>query len=113
MGPESRFEEPENAEQNLVRLLNDRGIEDPEVKSLLAGWISEQEEEVGRSSDYAVAQVRLELRRAILFGQAGFVDEARESFEAAKLLAANYQRDHLYEAVTEEWDTIDRFFEAS
>lgn len=108
MDSESRFENPESTEPALVRLLKDRGIEDPEVRDLLAGWISAQEAEVGRSGDYAIAQVRLELRRAILFGQAGFVDEARESFDAAKLLAANYQRDDLYDAIGDEWDGVER-----
>lgn len=108
MDSEPRFKNPESSEQTLVRLLKDGGVEDPEVRDLLAGWISAQEVEVGRSGDYAIAQVRLELRRAILYGQASFADEARESFEAAKLLAANYQRDDLYDAVTEEWDTVER-----
>lgn len=112
MDPETRFVNPESTEQTLVRLLKDRGIEDPEVKDLLAGWIIAQEAEVSRSDDYAIAQVRLELRRATLFSQAGFVDEARESFDAAKLLAANYQRDDLYSAVEDEWDTIESFFTA-
>jgi hypothetical protein len=108
MDPEARFENPESSEQALVRLLKDRGVEDPEVRDLLDGWISAQIEEVDRSDDYAIAQVRLELRRAILYARAGQLDEARESFDAAKLLAANFQRDDLYEAVTEEWDTVER-----
>ncbi|MFA6197788.1 MAG: hypothetical protein WC734_01360 [Patescibacteria group bacterium] len=104
----SRIDNPESSEQTLVRLIKDRGVEDPEVRDLLTGWISAQETEVGSSGDYAIAQVRLELRRANLFFQAGYADAARESFEAAKLLAANYRRDDLYIAIGEEWDGIER-----
>lgn len=93
-------------EQQLIHLLKERGSEDPEAKGLLIAWTLEQEKQVEASAD-PEASIQFNLRRARLYFEAGFVDEALENFESARTQAWNEHRDELYEAITEEMDRVE------
>ena len=101
------FENKESAEQRIVRLLKEKGAEDPETKSLLNAWTIEQEKQVEQLPDYHVAQIQFNLRRARLYFDAGYVDEAFENFEAARMQAWNENRKELYQAIMAEMDKLE------
>lgn len=96
----------EQPEQKLIRLLKEKGIEDPEARSLLISWTIEQERQVEESVD-PEAPIQFNLRRGRLYFEAGYIEEAFENFEAARTQAWNERRDKLYQAIMEEMDKIE------
>ena len=81
MEKEPTSENEESPEQQLVRLLKEKGVEDPEARNLLINWTLEQEKQVEQSDDYHLEQIQFNLRRARLYFAAGYVDEAFENLE--------------------------------
>lgn len=92
-------------EQQLINILKEKGSENPEAISLLISWTIEQKKQVERSDD-PEAPIQLNLRRARLYLKAGYVNNALENFEAAKIQANNEQREELCQAITEEMKEI-------
>lgn len=113
MEKEPTFENEESPEQQLVWLLKEKGVEDPEARKFLDNWTREQEKLVEQSDDYHLEQIQFNLRRARLYFEAGYVDEAFENFEAARTYAWNEQRDELYQAIMKEIDEIENSIEKS
>lgn len=107
MEKEPKFENNENPEQQLVRLLKEKGVEDPEARNFLDSWTRKQEKQVEQSDDYNLEQIHFNLRRARLYFEAGYVDEAFENFEDARTQALNEQRDELYQAIMKEMDQVE------
>jgi len=101
------FENKETAGQQLVRLLRENGVENLEVKNLLDIWTREQEKLVEQSSNYQDEQIRLNLRRARLYSEAGYLGEAFENFESARRQAWNKHRDELYQEIMKEMDGLE------
>jgi len=109
MEKEPIFEENETPEQKLVRLLKDmkeKGVENPEVMKLLDNWTREQEKKVEQTDD-PEAPIKFNLLRARLYFKAGYVEEAFENFEAARMQAWNEGRDELYQSIMEEMNQIE------
>ncbi len=106
IGKEPTLEKSETADQKLIRLLKEKGAEDPEVKEFLDSWMREQEMAVERSNDYIFGQIQFNLRRARLYFQAGYVDAALENFEAAGTQAWNLYNNELYQAIMREMDEL-------
>jgi len=104
---EPKFENLETAEQKLVRLLKEKGVEDPEAKEFLDKWTREQEKLIEQAEDYPLEQIKFNLRRARLYFEAGYVDEALEDFEDARTQAWNEQRTELYAAIMKEMDEME------
>lgn len=96
----------------MIGLLKEKGAEDPEVRKSLDIWTREQEKQVKQSGDYHLEQIQFNLRRARLYFEAGYIGEAFENFEAARMQAYNEQRDELYQAIIEEMDRIEDSLEA-
>lgn len=110
MEEEPTFENQENkesAEQRLVRLLKEKGVEDPEARNLLDSWTREQEKQVEQSDDYHFEQIQFNLRRARLYFKAGYIEESIENFEDARMYAWNEQREDLYQEIMEEMDRVE------
>ena len=107
MEQEPTSESEESPEQQLVRLLRERGIEDPEVRDYLDNWTREQERQVEQSDDYPLAQIEFNLRRARLYFEAGYIDAARENLGDARIQAWNEQRDELCQAIEQEIDELE------
>lgn len=106
MEKELMLEVNENTEQRLVRLLKERGIDDPEVKNSLENWTREQERQVEQSADYILAQIKLTLRRARLYFEAGYFEDSFENFSDAKIQAISEGRAELAEEIIKEMDKI-------
>lgn len=111
MEQEPTFENKESSEQQLIRLLKEKGAKNPEVRNLLDSWTHEQEKQVEQSDDYHLEQIQFNLRRARLYFEAGYVEEAFENFEAARTYAWNERRDELYQAIMKEMDEIENSME--
>lgn len=109
MEKEPTFENKESPEQQLVRLLKEKGAGDPETSEFLDIWTREQEKQVEQSTgeDYHIAQIQFNLKRARLYLEAGYREEALENFEAAKMQAWNEQRDELFQTIMKELDQIE------
>lgn len=101
------FENKESEEQRLIRLLKEKGVEDPETRSFLNFWTIEQEKWAENSEDYKMAQIEVNLRRARLYFSAGYIDEAFENFEAARMQARNDNRGGLYQEIMAEMDKLE------
>lgn len=109
MEKEPTFENKESPEQQLVRLLKEKGVEDPETREFLDIWTREQEKQIEQSTgdEYSIAQIQFNLRRARLYFTAGYIEEAFENFEGARIQAYNEQRNELYQAIMEEMNKIE------
>lgn len=103
------FENKESLEQQLVRLLKEKGVEYLETREFLDAWTREQEKQIEQSTgeEYSIAQIQFNLKRARLYFEGGYAEEAFENFEAARMQAYNEQRDELYQAIMEEMDKIE------
>ncbi len=95
----------ESAEVRLSRLLKERGVEDPETKNLLDAWIQAEEDRVEKENT-SLATIELNIKRGRLYFNAGYVDEAYESFEAARLQAWNENEEELYGKIMAEMDSL-------
>ena len=93
------------SEQKLIQLLEEKGVEDPEVKKILIKWTKEQEKKVEESDD-PEAPIQFNLRRARLYFKAGYYKEAFENFKAALMQAYQERRDELYQKIEEEINEI-------
>lgn len=91
------------SEEEVIKVLKEKGVEDSEAKELLIAWTIEQEKEVEKSKD-PESPIQFNLKRARLYFAAGYIDEAFENFEAAGEQAWNEQRDELYKAIMKEMD---------
>lgn len=102
------FENEESPEQQLVRLLKEKGAEDPETREFLDIWTREQEKQVEQSTgeEYRIAQIQFNLKRARLYFEGGYVQEAFENFEAARMQAWNEQRNELCQKIMKEMDEL-------
>lgn len=101
------FENEGSPEEKLVRLLKEKGAEDPEARKFLNDWTEEQERRVEQSKDYD-AKIKFNLTRGRLYFKAGYVDEAFENFEDARIQAWNEQRIELYQAIMREGDEMEK-----
>jgi hypothetical protein len=109
MKKESTFENKESPEQQLVRLLKEKGGDNPEAREFLDIWTCEQERQVEQSTgeEYRIAQIQFNLKRARLYFKSGYVEEAFENFEAARMQAWNEQRNELYQEIMREMDELE------
>ena len=48
----------ESLENTLIKLLKEKGLEDPEFRKLSTSWTSKQEELVEKSKDHRLAQIK-------------------------------------------------------
>ena len=105
MEKEPIFENENNPEQQeeqqLIQMLKERGIEDPEVKNTLITLIIKQEAEVEKLND-SVATIQLNLRIARLYFEAGYTEEAFDNFEDVRKQADYEQEEELYQAIEKE-----------
>lgn len=105
MKKELTLKNKENPEQQLIRLLKEKGSKNQEAKDLLISWTIEQEKQVEKSVN-PEAPIQFNLQRARLYFKAGYIEEALENFEAAQIQAWGEQRNELYEAITKEVNEI-------
>ena len=108
MEQESMPENKKDSEQELVRLIKEKGLKDPEAIKLFDDWTREQEKQVEQSDNYSLEQILLNLKRARLYFKAGYVKEAFEDFEDARTQAWNERKDELYRAIMEEMDELEK-----
>jgi len=101
MEKEPVYENEKIDEQRLIQLLKEKGPKNPEAKDLLVRWTIEQEKRVEELKD-PEEPIRHNLRRARLYFDAGFTEEALENFEAARTQALNEERGELYWEITDE-----------
>src|SRR3989338_1473456 len=106
MEQEKKFENTENTEQKLVRLLKGKGVEDTETMGLLMDWTIKQERLVEQSDDYPLEQIQFNLKRARLYFEAGCMDEAFDNFDAARIQALNEGRKELFAAIMWEMKSL-------
>lgn len=99
------IENEENLEQQVIILLKEKGVEDPEARDILIRWTIEQEIQVENSND-PEAPIQFNLRRARLYLEAGLTEGAFENFEAAQTQAQNEHKDELYQAIEKEINEI-------
>jgi len=100
---ELMFDNNESVRQELVRALKEKGIKDPETKSLLINWTIEQERSVESSTD-PDAPIQFNVRRARLYFEAGYTEEAIENFGAALTQAHHEHRDDIRLAIIKEME---------
>jgi hypothetical protein len=111
IGKEPAFENREDSEQQLARLLKEKGVEDQETREMLRNWTLEQEKIVDESADRFTASIQFNVKRARLYFDAGFLDESFESFEDAATQALNEQRFDLYQEIINEMDVKEKSLE--
>ncbi len=106
---EYSFENRESQEQQLVRLLKEKGVEDPEVRKLLIDWSIKQEEKIGKLTGVESsrkAQIDFELKKGHLFFESGYIKEAFENFNDALLIAEQEGLNELSQAIEAEMQKL-------
>ena len=107
MEKEPIFENKETPEQQLVRLLKEKGPEGPEYKELLNDWLKKEELKVRELEDEFAAMelnLKISLKCARIYFEAGYLDDAYENFEAARMQAHHSGMKDLYDAIMKEMD---------
>jgi hypothetical protein len=82
--------------------MKETGRTDPEVASLLNAWLEQEESKVMDPR----GQIELSVKRAHLYLEAGFVEEAAENFRDALIQACNEQMTELYQNIFSEVDKL-------
>lgn len=99
------------AEHKLIEALRTKGIEDEETRALLQQLADTEEAEVikvaaetGRSDETSIAVQR---KRAKLYYHAGYMNEALDTLEHARLQARSAKNEDLHDAIMAEMDRIE------
>jgi hypothetical protein len=100
MGYFSRIEGPEVpiAKEQVIRAIEEKGLNDPEVKRLVMEWTL-QEEALVTQKNTSEATIELNISRADLYVAAGEFEYAIICLEYAKLQAWNEQLSDLYNII--------------
>lgn len=104
---EGNFESKETTEQKLARLLKEKGVQDTEAKAMLDTWTREQEHLVEQAQDHLLEAIYFNLRRARLYFEADYLNEAFEAFDDALLQAENENRAELCQVIQTEMDRLE------
>lgn len=96
------------AEQKLIQALREKGVEDQEVRALLQQWVEGEEAKAEAATEQRVeASIAFERRRAKLYYDAGYLNEALGALEDARMQAHQIQNQELYDAIMAEMDRIE------
>lgn len=97
-----------NLEKQLIEALRTKGPEDPETKKILERWTKEEEAKVYGAYDSGTSEAFIELnrKRARLYLEAGFTEEALANLESAAMQAENERRDDLWGDIMDEIDSV-------
>lgn len=93
---------PENKGDDRQELIE--ALKKGEGKELLNKWLLKEEGKVKESANPSLEAINLNLKRARLYYEAGFMEEAFENFEDARRQAHNEGRDDLYNLIMNEMD---------
>ena len=103
-------EDEQVSEQLLIQSLKEKGVENPKVKEILIKWTIEQEKKV-KELDNPEAPINFNIKRALLYSDAGYVKEAFENLYAARTQAYQERRDELCQEITEKINKIKKSLE--
>lgn len=96
------------AERQLIQALREKGVEDPETRALLQKWAEGEETKAEAATQARVeASIAFERKRAKLYLEAGFVNEALDALEDARMQAHQIQNQELYNVIMAEMDRIE------
>lgn len=96
-------ETKEIQEREVIDALKAKGNEDPEAHALLLRWTEQEKRRAGSGLE---DQIKVVIRQARLYREAGFVDEALDTLEDAALRAWNEQLDLLHTKILREIDNV-------
>ena len=97
-----------NFKKQLIEALRTKGSEDPETRQLLEKWTKEEEARVYEAYDSGSSEAFIELnrKRARLYLEAGYVEEALANLESAAMQAENERMDDLRNDIMDEIDSV-------
>lgn len=93
-------------EKELIRLLRERGMSDPEVIARLNEFIDAQERRIDASPHDSETHIRLLFQRALLYHEAGLRKISAQEFDETLELAWQERRDDLYHEIKKEIVTL-------
>ncbi len=96
----------ENPEQKLVRILKEKGLDNPEAKKMLINWYEEQDNISEAAENFDDAKVRSDWRLARLYFSAGLDDESLEKYKDTGDEAWQKGWDDLYNEIMDERDSV-------
>jgi hypothetical protein len=94
-------------EDEVVRILRERGFEDPLARTYLGRLAEQHEEEALKRSDAARANTECALKLARVYYLAGHVEVALQELESSRMEAWNRGDQSLYERIENIMDLID------
>lgn len=104
MPKEFPFSEKEISDQELISALKHKGVNDPETYQLLRRWTEQEEKRVAVDPE---ASIEFNRRRAALYFESGYIEEALDVLGNARMQAWNEQRTELYNAIVAQMDEIE------
>lgn len=117
MDKEPQFEKQETPEKKLIRLLKEKGVEDPETREILNSWIYSREKEIEKleGEPYRLAQISFNIQRACIYFQGGYAEEALTDLEETRVQIFHElgEESELYDEVIEQMDEIEDFLRAN
>lgn len=94
-------------EKRIVRLMREKGPEDPEARSLLVQWIEEQQK-IADSTPNPVGRYDLAINKAQLYRDAGLVADATQALEDALQMAVQEGEPDCWDRVYSELQKMDQ-----
>lgn len=96
--------EKSDLEQKLIQGLKEKGAGDQEVQKLIQEWTIEEEGKVGPTP---ADSTRFNIKRARVYFEGGYVDEALKVLEDARIQAFQQNEPELKEEIEREMDRME------
>ena len=97
--PEATPEKEPISDEQIIEAL-EKGVDDPEVKSLWAEWVRQQQEKAAESAA-GERESTLSITIARMWERAGVIEEALTAWEDVQTLAANTDNPELWDVAQE------------
>ena len=104
-----KFGSPENkfvTDQEVIEALRAKGNEDPETRTLLLKWTEQNEAEASKTNT-SKDNIECAVKQALLYKEAGYIEEALDTLEDARLAALNEEETDLYQQIVAIMDDTD------
>jgi len=87
------------SDEALIAALRNIGLDSAEVRVMLDKWTEQEEKLVGPNPEDSIL---FNMKRAAIYAQAGYIDEALDNLDDATLQAVNEGRGELIEEIKKQ-----------
>ena len=91
-----RKESTEVSDVTLIEILSSRNTDDPELHRILTKWTEQEERKINNNPE---SSIRFNIRRGKLYAEAGYIEEALDALDGARIQSFNEKRTELFNEI--------------